>query len=252
VNKLPKSSNPSVTIITATYNASEYLARTINSVRNLTYDNVEWIIVDGGSTDGTIELIKQNEDVIDYWVSEADRGIYDAWNKGILLAKGDWISFIGAGDCYIPEAIDIYINAIRVSVSTPELASSRVRFVDRDGVTLRFYGEPFHWGRFRKYMTIAHVGALHNKVLFEKYGFFDMAYSSSADYEFFMRCGGDLKTLFLDVVTADMLAGGICNGYKSLHETYLVQRKYNLGILAMYAYLIACSKRFFSRLLRGY
>ena len=84
---------PLITIITATYNAAQYLPRTIKSIREQTYENIEWIIIDGNSTDETIELIQQNEDVIDYWMSEPDAGIYDAWNKGISLARGEWIAF---------------------------------------------------------------------------------------------------------------------------------------------------------------
>jgi cellulose synthase/poly-beta-1,6-N-acetylglucosamine synthase-like glycosyltransferase len=99
---------PLITIITSTYNAAEYLPRTIKSVREQTYTNIEWIIVDGNSKDNTVELIRQNEDVIDYWVSEPDSGIYDAWNKGVSLANGDWIAFLGAGDSYKPDAINVF------------------------------------------------------------------------------------------------------------------------------------------------
>ena len=98
-----KSSNeekPLVTVVTVVYNGAEYLEDTIKSVIEQTYDNVEYIIVDGGSTDGTLETIKKYEDAIDYWVSEPDKGIYDAMNKGIDLGSGKWINFMNAGDLF--------------------------------------------------------------------------------------------------------------------------------------------------------
>lgn len=245
---------PLVTIITATFNAAELLPRTIKSIRELTYDNIEWIIVDGGSTDGTVELIRQNEDVIDSWISEADVGIYDALNKGVLRANGEWLAFLGAGDSYNQDAIDVYLDAISASQIMPEFASSQVRFVNSSGLALRVWGGPYKWKTFKKNMTIAHVGALHHRSLFERYGLFNTTFFSAADYEFLMRCGPSLSAKYLDVITADMLAGGIsCNGYKGLVETYLIQRQYGVNIISAKIRLwVACAKRYLRPFVRGY
>lgn len=89
---------PLITIITSTYQAVDHLPRTIRSVREQEYDSFEWIIVDGASTDGTVDLLSENQDIVTAFISEPDDGIYSAWNKALKLAAGEWIIFIGAGD----------------------------------------------------------------------------------------------------------------------------------------------------------
>ena len=89
---------PLISIITVVFNGERYLEDTILSVINQTYDNVEYIVIDGGSTDSTLDVIKKYEDGIDYWVSEKDTGIYDAMNKGIDLVTGDWVNFVNSSD----------------------------------------------------------------------------------------------------------------------------------------------------------
>jgi len=89
-----------ISIITVVYNGETHLEQTIKSVLNQTYPNTEYIIIDGGSTDGTLDIIKKYNDKIAFWVSEPDNGIYDAMNKGIELATGEWINFMNAGDTF--------------------------------------------------------------------------------------------------------------------------------------------------------
>jgi glycosyltransferase involved in cell wall biosynthesis len=96
----PLTSFPLITIITVVFNGAKYLEDTIKSVINQTYPNIEYIIIDGGSTDGTLDVIKKYEDYIDYWVSEPDNGIYDAMNKGLELAGGEWVNFMNCGDSF--------------------------------------------------------------------------------------------------------------------------------------------------------
>ena len=100
--------NPLVSIITSTYNCESTLKDTVNSILNQTYTNLEYIIIDGNSSDSTVDLIKSFEkdfkikEIKYSWVSESDRGIYDAWNKGIKMATGDWIVFIGGHAQHVP------------------------------------------------------------------------------------------------------------------------------------------------------
>ena len=243
---------PLVTIITATYNAASSLQATIASIRQQSYVNIEWIIVDGGSSDDTVRILQQNDDVIQFWTSEPDNGIYDAWNKGIARARGEWIGFLGAGDTYHHDAILKYVSAIEASKTPVQLITSRIRLVDQHGNCKIIVGEKFDWSIFQRRMNIAHVGALHHRSLFDKYGIFDTEYSSAGDYEFLFRTGATLRALFLDAITADMIIGGSSCGYRTLHETYSIQKKYGANRMALLRYFVAFAKRIVRPVIRGY
>src|SRR5690554_3531829 len=101
---------PLITVVTVVYNGAEYLEDTIKSVIEQTYDNVEYIIVDGGSTDGTLDIIRRYEDAIDYWVSEPDRGLYDGLAKGFHFATGKFMCYLNAGDLYTRTALSAVIS----------------------------------------------------------------------------------------------------------------------------------------------
>ncbi len=100
ITKTSTSEKPLITVVTVVYNGVATLEQTILSVINQTYDNVEYIVIDGASTDGTLDVIKKYEDKIDYWQSEPDKGIYDAMNKGVVLSNGEWINFMNSGDLF--------------------------------------------------------------------------------------------------------------------------------------------------------
>ena len=91
---------PLITVVTVVYNGVEFLEKTILNVLGQDYPNIDYIIIDGGSTDGTLDIIRKYEDKISKWISEPDQGIYDAMNKGIKLATGEWINFMNAGDYF--------------------------------------------------------------------------------------------------------------------------------------------------------
>ncbi len=111
--KLSLPAKPLISVITVVSNGEKHLEKTIQSVMNQAYDNVEYIIIDGGSTDGTVDIIRRYDDQIDYWVSEPDSGIYDAMNKAASTSNGNWLYFIGADDVLyeVAEFADAYVFA---------------------------------------------------------------------------------------------------------------------------------------------
>ena len=101
-----------ISIVIATYNASATLERCLKSIIPQMNDEIELIIIDGKSNDGTKEILNRYIEWISYTISEKDSGVYDAWNKGIKVAKGDWVMFIGADDILLPNALNVYIQTI--------------------------------------------------------------------------------------------------------------------------------------------
>ena len=171
---------PLVTIITVVFNSEGYLEQTIQSVINQTYDNVEYIIIDGGSEDRTIEIINKYDMKIDYWISERDQGIYDAMNKGLSMSTGDFVYFLGSDDILSnPDIIDSVVNVIIHS--------------QLDKRTSMFYGDVFHRSsnilkRQPKsifsfaYLNICHQAIFYNREMLSNIGGFDIRYTISADH----------------------------------------------------------------------
>lgn len=213
--------SPLISIITASYNAELLLEKTIISVMDQKYPSIEYIIIDGGSKDGTLRIIDRYKNIVKYTISEPDAGIYDAWNKGIKVAKGEWISFLGAGDEYLPDAISNYVNYINnLGETLPNFISSVVEVVKPDGSALYTIGTKYEWPKYLNYMNVAHVGSLHSRRLFDEYDVYNTTYKLVGDYELLLRAGPNLRAGFVSVITAKMLFGGMSISKKSLKEVF--------------------------------
>lgn len=207
VNYLPK-----ISIVTAVLNAAAHVERTIESVLTQRYPNLEYIIIDGGSSDGTLDIIHNHRQRLTAWRSEPDGGVYDAWNKGLALASGEWIGFLGAGDEYTTDAIAKYVDAIQThSDKQLEYISSQVALVADAGQVLRTIGLPWEWRRFQVYMNVAHVGSLHHRRLYDRYGRYDLSYRVCGDYELLLRPRERLRAAYFPHVTAHMRLSGLSN-----------------------------------------
>ena len=236
-----------ITIIIATYNASSTLKRCLESILDQKTSDCELIIIDGDSSDSTLEIIKSFGDEIDVLISEPDNGIYDAWNKGINVSQGKWIMFLGADDQLFPNALSNYLHLLSSDkvVAEVDYICGRNELLDNDGNVLKVFGEPPNWNRLKKNMVAAHVASLHNKhLLFDKVGKFNTQYNICADYELLLRKGRNLKFYFHPVKIAQMAAGGVSFSAKAIHETYQVRRDskslpFILNTLMLWVNLIA-------------
>lgn len=173
-----------LSIITINLNNREGLQKTIDSVVSQTFKGFEWIVIDGGSTDGSRELIERYADHFSYWVSEPDKGIYNAMNKGIKVANGEYLQFLNSGDWLADEIVlqdfadasfseDIIDGDIRLIYDGREELANAPEVVDFD-----FF---FHHG------TVWHQTAFIRKSLFDKFGLYEEQYRIISDWEFFMR-----------------------------------------------------------------
>lgn len=206
-----------ITVITAVLNGQDCIESTIKSVIGQDYPDVEYIIIDGRSTDKTLEIINTYKEKVTSVFSEPDEGIYDAWNKGLKPATGEWICFIGCGDILVQGALKRY-NAFILQHPDLEFVSSKIELVDDKGEIIRYIGFPWKWRHFKKYMNAIHAGALHHKSLFEKYGNFNKEFKIAGDYEFLLRAGEDLRAGFLDSPVVRMKSGGMSTADKKVFD----------------------------------
>ena len=185
---------PQISIIVAVYNGALTLQQCINSVALQTYQHKELIIIDGGSTDGTVELLKASQQKITYWSSGPDQGIYQAWNKALPRARGEWICFLGADDHFWDEHV-LTRMAEELAKLLPEIrvAYGQIMLLNGGGERLYAVGEPWERlrQRFLKSMCIPHPGMMHRRSLFEEHGGFDESFRIAGDYELLLR---ELKT----------------------------------------------------------
>jgi len=214
-----------ISIIIAVRNGAVTLERAIRSIISQKYPSIELIVIDGGSDDGTVELIRKYAYAVNYWESEPDRGIYHAWNKALAHVHGEWVFFLGADD-YLWD--DMVLNQVAghlsVSPDSVQVVYGKVSVLSPSGELLGEYGKP--WGAVREHflqeMVIPHQGVFHRASLFSTHGKFDESYKISGDYEMLLRVLPHNAPLFVPIMIAGMLAGGIsslsCNAVLTLKE----------------------------------
>lgn len=178
-----------ISIITIVYNGEKYIENTILSVINQTYPNIEYIIIDGKSTDGTVDIIKKYEDKISYWISEPDGGIYDAMNKGIMRATGKWINFINSGDNLVNDKV------IEKFIELHDINTDIVYGDTKNTITkmkTSYIQKPASLESIKSNMIFGHPAAFVKSELMKE-RLFDTSFKSSGDYNFFLHCFKDNK-----------------------------------------------------------
>ena len=192
-------------------------------------DDCELLIIDGGSTDSTNRIIASYGNKISYTVSEVDKGIYDAWNKGVKVANGKWIAFVGADDVLLPNALDSYLNVINNTdcIDSYDYICAHNEYVGNDGRLLKLLGEEPTWNVLRKGMVAAHVASLHNKKnLFDTVGEYNLSFKICADYELLLRKKNRIKYIFIDAHIAQMKVGGMSFSLRAIKECYLIRKSH--------------------------
>jgi glycosyltransferase involved in cell wall biosynthesis len=227
-----------ITVVTSTLNASDALPYTIASLRRQIGCNFEWIVVDGASTDGTIELLEDNEDLIDLWVSEPDGGIYDAWNKACAEAQGEWLLFIGAGDeIAAPDVLATMARHLAKVAPGRLLVYGKVQYLSPVGrQPLDVVGEPWEAMRGRwelgRPALPPHAAVFHRRTLI----------SGSAPFNPALRIAGDARLLlgavlrdapeFVPMLVDKMPIGGtsfrLDNALQMAREIDEINREYGL------------------------
>lgn len=171
-----------VSVVTVTYNCEEAIESTIESVLAQTYSNIEFLIIDGGSTDRTLDVIQSYKDRIDYFVSEKDRGIFDAMNKGIKAATGDWIIFMNAGDGFAnPNALNLFMEQIDDDVV---IAYGNTIMVCKG---YYYFLPPAELDTMAEQMPMQHQSTL-IRLRYHKEHLFDITYKLAGDYNFLYNC----------------------------------------------------------------
>ncbi|MBV1905434.1 MAG: glycosyltransferase [Pseudomonadales bacterium] len=209
------------TVITSTFNCDTALAKTAQSIREQSYSNIQWIIADGASTDDTLEVIKNNTDIISDWFSEPDKGIYDAWNKASRLINGDWVIFLGASDrlftnnsfseiCQeltkIPSDCLLFYGNVLV-----EKPDGRARYVSRK--------PRLNYWEFGRPALPHHQGVFQHHSLFEFDEPFDSSYAIAGDSKFLLQ--SKIRTHFnhIDLTISKMADDGVSNNYRHIMAT---------------------------------
>lgn len=210
---MDKKSPPLITIIIAVFNGAKTLQQCIDSVAQQSYPNKELIIIDGGSKDVTVDLLKANSEKINYWVSEPDNGIYNAWNKGLAQANGDWICFLGADDFFWNiQVLEQMSEQLVKLTSDIRVAYGQIMLLNSEAKPLYLVGEP--WvkvkGSFKHKMSIPHQGVMHRDSLFDLHGKFDESFSIVGDYELLLRELKAGNAAFIpNIIVTGMRQGGI-------------------------------------------
>ena len=222
------SKNLLISIVTPVLNDARYLEQTIQSVLSQDYDNIEYIIIDGGSTDGTLDIIKKYEDKIAFWSSEPDNGIYDAQNKGVYKSTGEYFAILNSGDYYAStDMISMVAECITDHPGVDYVYANALLIKLMEGRRIvRFYSD---MANIWKFTPVSHPTLFSRTGLFLGLGGFDLSYRVAADYDYMCKLYVDqAKGIKLDQFTVYVRQGGFsCLNKQSPKELFLIQKHHH-------------------------
>ena len=241
--------HPSISVVTVVLNQKRPLQKTIDSVVLQACSSLQYVVIDGGSTDGTLDVIKENERTIDFWISEHDRGISHAFNKGIGQAKGDIVGILNAGDWYEPDALEIVAGAFSANPDV-DVVCGAVEFWEHGSPQLHCFSNP---ERLDKETSVYHPTVFVRKSSYLKYGMFDESYRYAMDYELLLRFKRKgAKFLSVKDTLANMTLDGISykNWYSALKEARRARSQYFPVYNVDYYHALAVLKNAIARVLK--
>lgn len=203
-----------ISIITVCFNSQQTIRATIKSVLSQSYKQVEYIIIDGASTDNTVKIIKEFSNSIDVFVSESDAGIYDAINKGISKSSGDVVGLLHADDVF--DNRSVIDNVMRLFDENVDMIYGDINYVDRNDiyrVIRRWKSDSYKKGKFKWGWMPPHTGFFMKKSCYLKHGLYNLSLGSSADYELMLRMFElyNLKSKYIPLNITNMRVGGVSN-----------------------------------------
>lgn len=213
---MPETTLPLVSIVTVSYNAEATLADTIASVRAQDYPNIELIVVDGASSDGTLDIIRANEDVIAHWVSEKDGGLYDAMNKGVSMATGHLVGMLNADDFLAGPQVISKMMSRYLAAENAQGVYADLNYVDPDNtrkVVRKWRSGHYSEGQFKWGWMPPHPTFYIQRELYSQFGGYRLDMGSAADYELMLRYMHlhKIRMVYHREVMVDMRAGGVSN-----------------------------------------
>ncbi len=232
------SDKPKVSVITACLNSEKCLEVTIKSVVAQTYPNIEYIVIDGQSVDGTVEIIRKYKDYISCWISEKDRGISDAFNKGFALSKGEWLAYLNAGDAYCNNQA---IGNLMEDAKEYDIVYGGIKsFHKNNRHPHYYYPKDVNGDIYWLNNAIPHQTSITSRKVFEKIGMFDDKIKFSMDYDHFLRAymnGFRFKAIKETITQINNSGVSAAFWKEQLGEFLLIQKKYKiLPLLRLFFY----------------
>jgi glycosyltransferase involved in cell wall biosynthesis len=222
--------HPLFSIITVTYNAGKVLEQTILSIANQTYPHIEYIIIDGNSQDNTKAIIQQHESTVSHWISEPDAGLYDAMNKGLRLATGDYLWFVNAGDqIHSPNTLRQIIDSIPTN-TLPDILYGETEIINEQSISqgMRRLKAPkqLHWKSFRMGMLVCHQSFIVKRTVAPEY---NLHYRIASDIDWCIRClKQSSETHHTHLILSRFMENGLSSSTRkqALKERYRIMCKY--------------------------
>jgi glycosyltransferase involved in cell wall biosynthesis len=219
--------NPVITVITVSHNSAATISGTIDSVMCQTYPHIEYIVIDGASTDGTIEIVKSYGSKISKFLTEPDSGIYDAINKGIAISSGNIVGIVNSDDIFYDRQVIAKV-AVTFMENDIDAVYGDAIFISPENTSriVRYYSSgAFRPGRFRFGFMPAHPSFYVKRIFFEKLGYYKTDYKIAADFELLLRfiCVNNLRCKYIEMPFVSMRRGGVSN--KSLKSNITLNRE---------------------------